>query len=155
LCGTVVPVGVGDLGSWPTIWASCVTAASSLEEAIRSFAGVPAEVILTAAAAVTTSRAEGRVRRRSGGMDVVGAGPTAAGGQGAGLGRTGRVVDEPVVPVRLAVNSAGCRVARWLGKFSVAVAACPRTTEVAALQENCFDAEPILQDPTIEALELT
>jgi hypothetical protein len=29
------------------------------------------------------------------------------------------------------------------------------TTEVAALQENCFDAEPILQDPTIEALEST
>jgi hypothetical protein len=29
------------------------------------------------------------------------------------------------------------------------------TTKVAALRENCFDAEPILQDPTVEALELT
>jgi hypothetical protein len=28
-------------------------------------------------------------------------------------------------------------------------------TEVAALQENCFDAELILQDPTIAALEPT
>ena len=29
------------------------------------------------------------------------------------------------------------------------------TTEVAVLQETCFDGQPILQDPTIEALELT
>jgi hypothetical protein len=29
------------------------------------------------------------------------------------------------------------------------------TTEVAALQETCFDAKPILQDPTIAALEPT
>jgi hypothetical protein len=29
------------------------------------------------------------------------------------------------------------------------------TTEVAALQRDCFDAKPILQDPTSEALEMT
>jgi hypothetical protein len=31
----------------------------------------------------------------------------------------------------------------------------PVTTEVAALQRDCFDAKPILQDPTNEALKLT
>jgi hypothetical protein len=30
-----------------------------------------------------------------------------------------------------------------------------RPAEVAALQRDCFDAKPILQDPTNEALELT
>ena len=39
--------------------------------------------------------------------------------------------------------------------FGAAVALVRETTEVAALQENCFDAELILQDPTIEALEPT
>jgi hypothetical protein len=65
--------------------------------------------------------------------------------QGAGLGRTGRVVDEPVVPVRLVVNSAG--LAGGEAGLHIQRSSCGlsrETTEVAAPQENCFDAEPIL-----------
>jgi hypothetical protein len=68
----------------------------------------------------------------------------------------GRVIGPAIVPVRLVASGARAwRVARRLGIFSAVVAACPRNDQSGGLQDNCFDAEPILQDPTIEALEPT
>jgi hypothetical protein len=69
------------------------------------------------------------------------------------------VVDEPVVPVRLVVNSAGVGgFGGWRGRSAYSaqqLRLVRETTEVAALQETCFDVEPILQDPASEALEPT
>jgi hypothetical protein len=58
-----------------------------------------------------------------------------------------------VVPVRLVVNSAGLAGGEAVVHISAAVAACPRTTDVAVLQRDCFDGQPIVQDG-LEALEL-